>query len=64
MLPFMFVAYGLQLKSIIYSETQDGKGTVDSHFAAVIRHEDAFIEKDNLLLFRRLNFDTPSTMDR
>lgn len=36
--PFICKAYGVQLVSMVHSETQDGKGAAEIHFATAMRH--------------------------
>ena len=47
-LPFIFRKYGIQLDSILYSETQDGKGSADIHFATANRYVDDYIDSEAL----------------
>ena len=46
--PFIFKRYGIQLKSIVHSETKDGKGPADIHFATAAKFVDRYIESKTL----------------
>ncbi len=42
--PFIFLHYGIRLERFVHSETQDGKGPSDVHFATALRYVDKYIE--------------------
>lgn len=44
--PFIFTRYGIFLKELLHSETEDGKGPADAHFGTAMRHVDTYIERN------------------
>lgn len=54
--PFICQRYDIKVHSIVQSETQDGKGVADIHFATAMRHVIRYIEE------RRADIITPEDL--